>query len=66
MVKTEPSARMQDSLYKKQAVESDTTNINILVMTGQSNGSPSNVPEVECYWGRDEHPLLKEACEREV
>ena len=43
-----------------------TTNSNrlskglLFVMTGQSNVSHSNVPEMECFWGQDEHPLLKE------
>ena len=34
-------------------------------MTGQSNVSPSNVPEMECFWGQDEHLLLKGAHEEE-
>ena len=28
-------------------------------MLGQSNESPSNVPEMGCCWGQDEHPLEK-------
>ena len=35
-------------------------------MIGQCNVSPGNVPEVECYWGQDEHPLLKGAHEEET
>ena len=37
----------------------------IQVMIGQSNVSPGNVPEVECYWGQDEHPLVKGAHDRQ-
>ena len=29
------------------------------VMTGQSNGSPSNALVMGCSWGQDEHPILK-------
>ena len=32
-------------------------------MTGQSNRSLTNVPEMECSWGQDEHPLVKGARE---
>ena len=43
---------------------SNTTTSNRLdnvpeVMTGLSNGSPSNDPAMDCSWGRDEHPILK-------
>ena len=49
----------------------DKTRGNILsngvqVMQGQSNVSPGNVPEMECYWGQDEHPLLKGTHEEET
>ena len=31
----------------------------VQVVQGHSNVSPRNVSEMECYWGQDEHPLLK-------
>ena len=37
----------------------------LLIMTGQSNWSPSNVPLMECSWGQDEHPLLNRAHEED-
>ena len=37
----------------------------LLVMPGQSNWSPRNVPAKECSWGQVEHPLLKGVHEEE-
>ena len=60
----------EQAVKKVDTEEQDTTRSNglsnvLLVVTGQSNRSSSNVSEMECSWGQDEHLLLKGAPEEE-
>ena len=67
---------VQCDLYCKGSTETFMTEIEpdarsnipsniLLLITGQSNLPPSNVPVMGGCWGRDEHPLLKGLCEGE-